>query len=65
MNIEADALSEIESDAARWKALLNDPEFMDALMRGAPVHQPDWWQRRPDEDAVSYMFRVFPVTRPH
>jgi hypothetical protein len=66
MNIEpADALSEMESDAARWKALLNDPEFMDALMLGAPVHQPDWWQRRPDEDAVSYMFRVFPVTRPH
>jgi hypothetical protein len=59
------ALAEVESDTARWKALLDDLEFMDALMLGAPVHQPDWWQRQPDEDAVSYMFRVFPVTRPH
>jgi hypothetical protein len=66
MNIEpADALSEMESSTARWKALLNDPEFMAAILLGVPVHPPDWWQRRPDEDAVSYMFRVFPVTRPH
>jgi hypothetical protein len=62
---EADALDEQEAATARWKALLNDPEFMDALLLGVPAHQPDWWQQRPDEDAVSYMFRVFPLTRPH
>jgi hypothetical protein len=65
MDEPADAFDEQKAATARWRAAFNDPEFMDALMLGAPVHQPDWWQRRPDEDAVSYMFRVFPVTRPH
>jgi hypothetical protein len=61
----ADALDEQEAAKARWRAAFDDPEFMDALMLGAPVHPPDWWQRRSDEDAISYMFRMFPVSRSH
>jgi len=61
----SDEMADAEAATARWRAAFNDPEFMHALMLGVPVHQTDWWKRRPDEDAVSYMFRVFPVTRPH
>ena len=58
-------LLQLPEDTSVFVEKDDDLEFVDALMLGAPVHQPDWWQRRPDEDAVSYMFRVFPVTRPH
>jgi hypothetical protein len=62
MNIEADdALSEVESDTARWKALLNDPELMDALMLGVPKRP--FREREPGECPVSYMFELFPLVR--
>jgi len=62
MNIEADeALSEVESDTARWKALLNDPEFMAALMSGVPKRP--FREREPGECPVSYMFELFPFVR--
>jgi hypothetical protein len=65
MNIEsADALSEMESDTARWKALLNDPEFMDVLLLGVPKRPDGWWQNLP-ECPVLAMFELFPLARPH
>ena len=61
MNNEADALSEMESDVARWKALLTDPEFMAALMEGVPKRP--FREREPGECPVSYMFELFPFVR--
>lgn len=53
-----------EAATARWRAAFNDPEFMAALMSGAPRHEPDWWQVQPGEDAIAYMFRMFPLAGP-
>lgn len=61
---DLDATDLIESDTARWKALLNDPEFMDALLSGMPKRPPGWCQQAPGEDVIAYMFRIFPVARP-
>ena len=59
-----DAFDEEEATTARWRAAFNDPEFMDALMAGVPKHSPDWWQVQPGENAVAYMFRIFPLAGP-
>jgi hypothetical protein len=56
-----EALSEVESDAARWKALLHDPEFMDALLAGVPKRP--FREREPGECPVLYMFELFPLVR--
>jgi hypothetical protein len=56
--------TDTESDVARWKALLNDREFMDALMLGVPKRPDGWWQNLP-ECPVLAMFELFPLARPH
>jgi hypothetical protein len=56
-------LADEEADTARWKAVLNDPEFMDALMLGVPKRPDGWWRQQPGEDAIAYMFRIFPLAR--
>jgi hypothetical protein len=56
--------TDAESDTARWKALLNDPEFMGALMLGVPKRPDGWWQNLP-ECPVLAMFELFPLVRPH
>jgi hypothetical protein len=33
------------------------------VLEGVPKNPPDWYERQPGEDAVAYMFRVFPVVR--
>ena len=58
-------LSEEEAVTARWKTLLHDPAFMEALMVGVPKSPEGWWEQQPNEDAISYMFRMFPVVRLH
>lgn len=58
-----EAIDETESDTARWKALLNDPAWWDALMEGVPKSLPGWWHQEPGENAVAYMFRIFPLVR--
>ena len=58
-----DRTAEIESDTARWRSFLE--ENLDALLESVPKSPPGWWDQAPGEDAVSYMFRVFPVMRPH
>lgn len=66
MTIEStagDAMGDVESDTARWKVLLNDPEFMETLLAGVPKRPKGWWHQDPDEDAIAYMFRIFPVVR--
>ena len=60
----ADAVSETEADASRWKTLLNDPEFMDALLLGVPKRPEGWW-KEPAECPVCWMFEMFPLIRHH
>jgi hypothetical protein len=64
MTIEAaslDAMDEVEADTARWKAFLNDPEFMDALLSGMPKRPEGWWRRELPECPVLAMFELFPL----
>jgi hypothetical protein len=53
--------TDTESDVARWKALLNDPEFMAAILLGVPKRP--FREREPGECPVSYMFELFPFVR--
>ena len=62
---QVDVFAEQEAATARWKALLHNPEFMDALMLGVPKRPDGWWHQRPDEDAIAYTFRMFPSVRPN
>ena len=56
--------NEAEAEAARWRVLLNDPEFMEAAMRGIPDKR--MRDREPGECPVRYMLTVcFPVVRLH
>jgi len=56
-----DAAREMEADAARWRAFLE--ENLDALLEGVPKRPDDWWHRRPGESAIEYTFRMFPLAR--
>jgi hypothetical protein len=43
----------------RWKP----PAEWYVVLEGVPKNPADWHERQPGEDAVMYMFRVFPVVR--
>ena len=63
MSDMSDENANAEADTARWRALLHDPEFMAALLAGVPKSPPGWWEPEPGEDAIAYMFRIFPLAR--
>jgi hypothetical protein len=52
-----DNFDEMEADAARWRAFLE--ENLDALLEGVPKRPDGWWQQQPGEDAIAWMFRMF------
>lgn len=56
----SELLSDEEASAARWRAVLSDPEFMEALLSGAAVRPEGWW-KEPAECPVRRMFELFPV----
>ena len=56
-----DRTAEIELDTARWRSFLE--ENLDALLESVPKSPSGWWDREPGEDAVAWMFRVFPVVK--
>jgi hypothetical protein len=52
-----------EMSAIEWRAFLEDN--LDTLLEGVPKSPPGWWDLQPGEDAIAYMFRVFPLARTH
>jgi hypothetical protein len=61
MMTEPNAIDDQEAATARWREILNDPEFMAALMEGVP--KKPFREREPGECPVSYMFELFPLVR--
>jgi hypothetical protein len=59
-NVETNP-TDVEADTARWRSFLE--ENLDALLEGTPNRPEGWWDQEPGEDAIAWMFRVFPVVK--